>query len=139
MNKTIKLIFNILIGIAAVVFLVSLMDMILSIQYANREVPDETDTSVMVFEYKIAHRAFGEITNTYFTDRMQSMEAPKGKEKIYLAAEYANTAFMKHLYEEKKDEKKVQDCQGRMDQVSAGLGEYGHITAEIDEMIQKAP
>lgn len=139
MNKTMKIVFSILIGIAAIIFVLSFIDMISSIQYANREVPDETETKVSLFEYKIRHRAYGEITKSYFTDRMQSMETPAGQENIYLTAEYANTAFLKRLYEEKKDVAKVQECQKRMDDISTKLDEYAHVTAEIDEMIRKAP
>ena len=139
MNKKLKLVFHILIGIAGIIFVLSFMDMMFSIQYANREIPDETESNVSVFEYKLKHRAYGEITNSYFTDRMQSMEVPEGEEKIYLTAEYANTAFMKRLYEEKKDEKMVKSCQERLADLSSKLGEYVHATVEIDEMIQKAP
>ena len=136
MNKKLKLLFNILIVVAALGFLVSLVDLIGSIQYRNREVPDESAETMGVFDYKIKHKAYGEITNTYFTDRMYSMEAPAGIEKTYLVAEYANMAFLKRLYAEKGDSQKEQECLEKLNAIRAQLGDYAFTADELEKIVK---
>ena len=53
MNKTVKVIMNILLVIAGLVFLVSLIGMISSFGYANRETENPAETQKSVFECEV--------------------------------------------------------------------------------------
>lgn len=139
MNKKIKLVFNIIIVVAAVVFFLCFVDMIGSFKYRKDQDgkgPKEVEETMGVFDYRLRHKAYGEITNAYFTDRWGSMEAPQGLEMNYLVAEYANTAFLKRVYEEKKDEEKAQACERKLGSIRAMLGDYVTASDEIEEIIK---
>ena len=137
MNKSIKITLNILIGVAAVGLFLSLIVFISSVQYVNREVEDPVKTEMGVFEYKLKHKAFGEITSSYFTDRMYSMEAEEGLEKTYLMGDYANTAFLALMYEEKGDEAKAQACREKLEALRGQLEEYADSVEEIDRVLSQ--
>ncbi len=134
-----KVILNILIVIAALVCLAMLAEMMGSFKYANREVEDPAETGMMVFEYELEHRAYGEIVESWYVDRMSSMEAPAGLEPTYLVAEYAHTAFMSRVYEETGDEEAMAANSARREDLRNSLGHYRCTADEVDEMIINAP
>ena len=137
MNKVIKLVFNILIVAAAVAFLASFVLMLNSFKY-RKEQDGKAKTLLTMdgLNYKLKHKAYGELTNVYFTDRFKYMEAPKEVEVAYSVSEYANTAFLKRVYEEKKDEEKMRDSQEKLSGIRATLGDYTYAANEIDEILQ---
>ncbi len=137
MNKALKIIFNVLIVVACLALLVSLILYGESVKYANREEPDPVANEVMVFEYKLKHWAYGEITNSYFTDRMGSMEAPAGMEQIYAMGDYANTAFLLRMYVEKGDEEKARECREKLNALKTELDKYVTDADGIDEVLGK--
>ena len=139
MNKGIKLVFNILIVVAAVVFIGCFAVMMDSFDYRREQDskgPKEVESSKGVFDYRLKHKAYGEVTNKYFTDRMYSMEAPEGLEMTYLVSEYANTAFLRCVYEEKKDGEKERACREKLSGIRAKLGDYVTAADEIDEILK---
>ncbi len=91
----------------------------------------------MVFEYKLKHWACGEITNSYFTDRMGSMEAPEGMERIYAMGDYTNTAFPLRTYAEKGDENKVRECREKLKALREQLDKYVVDVDGIDEVLSQ--
>lgn len=135
MNKKLKVILNILIVIAAIAFAISLLDLILSIQYANREVENPAETYADVFEYELEHRAYGEIVGSYYSQRLDSFTPPAGYENLYHVGEYAHTAFMTRVCDEKGDTKKAALYGTRADELKKELGSYEYTAAEIDEML----
>ena len=135
MNKKLKVILNILIVIAAIAFAISLLDLILSIQYANREVENPAETYADVFEYELEHRAYGEIVGSYYSQRLDSFTPPAGYENLYHVGEYAHTAFMTRVCDEKGDTKKTALYRTRADELKKELGSYEYTAAEIDEML----
>ena len=137
--KIAKVILNILIVIASLACLVMLVNMLDSFKYANREVEDPVETGMGVFEYKLKHRAYGEIVGSWYVDRMSSMEAPAGLEPTYRVAEYAHTAFMSRVYEETGDAEAVRANSERSRNVRNTLGDYEYAADEVDEMIRNAP
>ena len=137
--KIAKVILNILIVIASLACLVMLVNMLDSFKYANREVEDPVETGMGVFEYKLKHRAYGEIVGSWYVDRMSSMEAPAGLEPTYRVAEYAHTAFMSRVYEETGDESASASCAQRREDLRNNLGDYGYAADEVDEMIAGSP
>ena len=139
MNKTLRVILNILIVIAAIVFLVCFIDMILSIGYANRRSEDPAETYAGVFEYELKHRAYGEIMGTYYVRRLDSFTPEAGYEDLYRVAEYAHTAFMTRVYDEKGDPKKASLCREKTEMLRDGLGAYEYTADEVDELISNAP
>ena len=139
MNKALKIILNILIAIASLVFLVYLFDMFASIKYANREVEDPAETYAGVFDYEIEHRAYGEIMGSYYSKRMDSFEPIPGYEDLYRVAEYAHNAFMSRVYEEKGDSVKASQNKEKIQTLRKGLGAYEFTADEIDGMIKNAP
>ena len=139
MNKKIKLVLNILIAVAVVVFLVCFVDMIDSFKYRKEQDskgPEEAEMTMRVFDYRLEHKAYGEITEEYFTDRCNSMEAPKEIEMTYFVSEYANTAFLRRMYEEKKDEEKERDCREKLNSIREKLGDYITAADELDEILK---
>ena len=139
MNKILKVILNILIVIAVLAFLVSLVLLAVSIQYANREVEDPAETYAGVFEYKLKHRAYGEIMGDYYADRLDSFTPPAGYEDLYHVGEYAHTAFMSRVYEEKGDSGKASLYREKTESLRKEMGAYEYTADEVDEMIQRVP
>lgn len=139
MNKKLKVILNILIVAASIVFVVSLIALMGSFLYANRKVADPAETYADVFEYELKHRAYGEIMGDYYVRRMDSFDAPEGYEDLYRIGEYAHTAFMSRVYDEKKDTDKASLCRDKAEKQRGELGSYEYTADEIDEMIEKAP
>ena len=139
MNKTLKVILNILIVVACLGFLVSFIYLITSIRYKNRDVEDPVETYAGVFDYRLEHRAYGEVLTDYYVHRMSSLTAPEGYEDLYRVGEYAHTAFMTRVYEEKGDAGKVSLMREKAESLRRELGAYEYSADEIDEMIGKAP
>lgn len=137
MNKKLKVILNILTVIAALIFLVMFVDMISSIRYAHREVEDPAESFAGVFEYELEHRAYGEIIGHYYTQRLDSFTPKPGYEDLYRVSEYAHTAFMTGVYEEKGDTAKASSCREKMKKMRAELGEYEYTADEIDGMVSR--
>ena len=137
MNKTVKVIMNILTVIAGIILLASVIVMIGSFEYANREVEDPAESQRSVFEYKLKHKAYGEILGTYYSLRLDSFEAPEGMEDIYRVAEYAHTAFMSRVYAEKNDKDMISANAGRMEKLKSSLGAYAYTADEVDEIISR--
>lgn len=139
MNKKIKLVLNILIAAAAVAFFLCLVEMIGSFKYReeqNAKGPEEDKMTMRVFDYKLEHKAYGEITNTYFTDLYASMQAPKEIEMTYYVSDYANTAFLRRVYEEKKDAEKERACREKLVSIRTMLGDYTFAADELDEILK---
>ncbi len=139
MNRILRITLNILIVIAAIVLAGCIINMVFSIKYANREVEDPAETYAGVFEYMLEHRAYGEIIDDYYVRRMKSLEAPAGFEDLYLVGEYAHTAFMSRVYDEKGDPGKVSLCNENIERLRRELGSYEYTADQVDEMIRKAP
>ena len=135
MNKTLKVILNILIVAAAVAFFVSFLELAFSIRYANREKDDPAQTYAGVFEYELAHRAYGEIMESYYVRRMDSFDPPAGYEDLYRIGEYAHTAFMSGVYEEKPDPGKASLYKEKAKKLRSGLGSYEYTADEISSLI----
>ena len=135
MNKVLKVILNILIVIFSLAFLVSLINLFSSIEYANREVEDPAKTYAGVFDYEIEHRAYGEIMGSYYSRRMGSFSPEPGYENLYNVGEYAHTAFMAGVYDEKGDSEKASMCREKIRELKKGLGAYEYTADEIDEML----
>ena len=87
MNKILKVILNIMIVIASLAFFVCFVLMIQSFKYKNREVEDPAETYAGVFEYKLRHRAYGEIIGDYYSRRMDSFGPVAGYEDLYKVME----------------------------------------------------
>jgi len=138
MNKTLRVILNILIVIASLVLLVYIVDMISSFKYANREVEDPAETYAGVFEYLLDHRAYGEITDDYYCQRLDNWTPKAGYENLYKVAEYAHTAFMTRVYDEKGDKEKAALCREKTDSMRKDLGDYKYTADEVDTMIEKS-
>ena len=139
MNKTLKVILNILIVAAAIVFAISFLDLMFSIQYKNRDVEDPAETFAGVFEYELEHRAYGEIMGHYYVRRMDSFDPPVGYEDLYNVAEYAHTAFMTGVYEEKGDTAKASRYSKKAEELRGSLGSYEYTADVVDEMLRSAP
>ena len=135
MNKRLKVILNIMIIIAAIVFAVTFLELIASIQYANREVEDPAEVYAGVFEYELEHRAYGEIMGQYYVRRMKSMDPPAGYEDLYRVAEYAHTAFMTRVYDEKGDAEKASLYREKAATLRKELGAYEYTADDVDEML----
>ena len=139
MNKTVKVIMNILLVIAGLAFLVSLVVMLGSFGYANREVEDPAEQYRSVFEYKLKHKAYGEVLGTYYTKRLDNFDPEEGMEDIYRVAEYAHAAFMSRVYDEKGDSGRAATNASNMEKLKSSLGAYAYTADEVDEMIRNAP
>ena len=139
MNKTLKMILNVLLVMASIGFLICFIDLMFSIQYANREVEDPAETYAGVFEYELENRAYGEIMGDYYVRRMKSLDPPAGYEDLYRVAEYAHTAFMTRVYDEKGDSGKASLYREKTGTLRKGLGSYEYTADEIDDMIKRAP
>ena len=139
MNKKVKVILNILIAIAGIVFLVSFGEMVASFKYANRETENPAERTMSVFEYKLKHKAYGEILEDYYAKRLDSFEAPEGMEDLYRVAEYAHNAFMSRVYKEKKDKVMIRANYENTEKLRAQLGSYRYAADEVDDIVKNAP
>ena len=136
MNKTLRVILNILTVIALIAFVGCFLNFVSSIKYANREVEDPAETYAGVFEYELKHRAYGEIMGDYYVRRMKSFDPPAGYEDLYRIGEYAHSAFMSRVCEEKGDSGKESLYREKADKLRKELGDYEYTAGEIDEMIK---
>ena len=139
MNKKLKVILNVLIVVAAIAFAISLINLLVSIQYANREVENPADEYASVFEYELKHRAYGEIMSDYYVERLQSFSPTAGYENLYHVAEYAHTAFMIRVYEEKGDSGRAASYREKAESLRRDLGNYEYTADEVNAMLKKAP
>ena len=132
MNKSLKLIFNILIAVAALGILLMLAMIKNEIdQNANKE-----DKNVMSsFDYEVEHRAYGEVADTYFVYGTKFMEVPEDFEETKLTAEYVNLSFMLGVYEEKCDDKKAKACRDRLEEIKNQMNKYRFTADEIDNIM----
>ena len=132
MNKTLKLVFNILIVVAAFgVLLMLSMIKDAVVQNANKE-----EKNVMrCFEYEVKHRAYGEVASTYFIYDTKFLEVPEGFEETKLTAEYANLSFMLGVYEEKGDDKKAKACSDKLEEIKSQMDQYRFTADEIDKIM----
>ena len=138
MNKTLRIILNILIVIASLACVISAFNLISSISYANREVEDPAETYAGIFEYTLEHRAYGEIMDDYYAKRLSSFEPAAGYEDMYKVAEYAHDAFMTKIMIEKGDAKKESMYADMAKTARGNLGPYAYTADEIDGMIEGA-
>ncbi|MBR5406602.1 MAG: hypothetical protein IK111_03055 [Lachnospiraceae bacterium] len=139
MNKKLRVILNILLVAASIAFLISLVNLIASIGYANREVEDPAETFAGVFAYELDHRAYGEIMGDYYVRRLDRFTPDAGYEDLYRVAEYAHTAFMTRVYDEKGDPEKASLNREKADRLRGELGAYEYTADEVDGLIEKAP
>ncbi|MCR4762038.1 MAG: hypothetical protein K5696_00765 [Lachnospiraceae bacterium] len=137
MNKKLKVILNILIVVASIVFFFCIINLILSIRYANRDVEDPAETYAGVFEYELEHRAYGEIMGDYYVRRLDAFTPEAGYEDLYRVAEYAHSAFMIMVCEEKNDPEKASLYGKKAESLRSELGAYAYTADEVDEMIGK--
>ena len=137
MNKTLRVILNILLVVAVIAFAISCIDLIFSIQYANREEEDPAQTYAGVFEYKLEHRAYGEVLEDYYSRRLDNFEAPAGYEDMYRVAEYAHDAFMVKVCDGKGDTKKASLYGSRAENIRKELGAYKYTADEVDARLKK--
>ena len=138
MNKVLKVILNILIVVFSLAFLVSLINLFSSIEYANREVEDPAKTYAGVFDYEIEHRAYGEILGSYYSRRMGSFTPEPGYENLYSVGEYAHAAFMTRVYDEKGDRERSSADMEKIKTLRKEMGDYEYTADEIDKMLQAA-
>ena len=139
MNNIVKVILDILIVIACLVFFALTIEMVSSYRYAHREKEDPIETERRVFEYELRHKSYGEIIDTYYVKRMYNFEPQDGMEDIYNVAEYAHAAFMSRVYAEKGDDRMSESNALRMETVRNRLGAYAYTADEVDEVIRNAP
>ncbi|MBO4373817.1 MAG: hypothetical protein J5829_01805 [Lachnospiraceae bacterium] len=132
MNKILRVTLNILIIITSIAFAAGLLDLLFSIQYANREIEDPAKSYAGVFEYEIKHRAYGEIMGSYYSKRMDSFDPPAGYEDLYHIGEYAHTSFMSRVYEEKGDPQRADSYREKKERLKKELGSYEYTADEID-------
>lgn len=137
LNKILKTIFNIAIVIAAVLCLLFFVDMKSSFDHAKEHETVDIDSEMGTFNYKLKHKAYSEVVDHYFTDRMYSMTAAEGLEKQYLVAEYANTAFLRRIYAEKNDASAEKRCMDKLDDIRGKLDDYAYTAEEIDSVISQ--
>ena len=137
MNKTLKVILNILIVIASIVFVVCFFYLISSIRYANREVEDPSETYKDVFEYEIKHRAYGEVMGNYYVRRMDNFDPPAGFEDLYRVGEYGHTAFMSRVCDENDDKEKATLYREKAERLRSELGAYEYTADEMDKMMSR--
>ncbi|MCR5283533.1 MAG: hypothetical protein K6E18_09200 [Lachnospiraceae bacterium] len=139
MNNKIKILLNLMIVIAAIVFLAMLINMNAAIRYAHRDTEDPVESAQRQMAYKVSHRAYGEVVDTYYWKRSDYLEPPEGMEDLYHVAAYAHAAFMSRVYEESKDEQAVRENAEKMERLKKDLGAYAFSADEVDAMIKKAP
>lgn len=102
----------------------------------NAKIPEDEAMTMRVFDYKLKHKAYGEILNSYFTDLYSSMEPPEAIAMTYYVSDYANTAFMRRVYEEKKDAERERACREKLARIRTTLGDYAYTADELDEILK---
>jgi len=132
MNRPLKVIFNILIVVAALGVL--LMIFMIKDEIAHNANKEEKNV-MSSFDYEVKHRAYGEVTDTYFVYHTKFIELPEDYEETKLTAEYANLSFMLGVYEEKGDDKKAKACSDRMEEIKKQMDKYRFTADEIDKIM----
>ena len=139
MNKALKIILNILIVAASLILLVSVVNLVSSIQYVHREVEDPAETYAGIFDYLLEKRAYGEVVDDYHFQRRETFEPSPGYENLFRVGAYGHDAFMARVFEEMGDGTRASACRERMQSLRGELGDYAFTADEIDEMIANAP
>ncbi|MBE5925293.1 MAG: hypothetical protein E7271_12700 [Lachnospiraceae bacterium] len=141
MNKKVKVLLDILIVIACIAFVLCLMVVFES--YKNeidrKKKEDPVKQTMSVFEYRLKYKAYGEILDSYYTDKMKSPKAPEGMEDYYKVAEYAHNSFMSRVYAQKGDDKMIKSNAAKLKEQREQLGSYQYTADEIDDIIKNAP
>ena len=132
MNKSLKVVFNILIAAAALGIL--LMLFMIKDEIVNNAKKEEKNV-MRSFDYEVKHRAYGEVTDTYFVYGTKFLEVPEGFEETKLTAEYAHLSFMLGVYEEKGDDKKAKECRDRSEEIKSQMDQYRFTADEIDKIM----
>ena len=132
MNRSLKVVFNILIAAAALGIL--LMLFMIKDEIVNNAKKEEKNV-MRSFEYEVKHRAYGEVTDTYFVYGTKFLEVPEGFEETKLTAEYAHLSFMMGVYEEKGDDKKAKECRDRSEEIKSQMDQYRFTADEIDKIM----
>ncbi|MBP3248798.1 MAG: hypothetical protein J6M48_00405 [Ruminococcus sp.] len=132
MNRSLKVVFNILIAAAALGIL--LMLFMIKDEIVNNAKKEEKNV-MRSFEYEVEHRAYGEVTDTYFVYGTKFLEVPEGFEETKLTAEYAHLSFMLGVYEEKGDDKKAKECRDRSEEIKSQMDQYRFTADEIDKIM----
>ncbi len=132
MNRSLKVVFNILIAAAALGIL--LMLFMIKDEIVNNAKKEEKNV-MRSFEYEVKHRAYGEVTDTYFVYGTKFLEVPEGFEESKLTAEYAHLSFMLGVYEEKGDDKKAKECRDRSEEIKSQMDQYRFTADEIDKIM----
>ncbi|GEM_PF-5649501 len=132
MNRSLKVVFNILIAAAALGIL--LMLFMIKDEIVNNAKKEEKNV-MRSFEYEVKHRAYGEVTDTYFVYGTKFLEVPEGFEETKLTAEYAHLSFMLGVYEEKGDDKKAKECRDRSEEIKSQMDQYRFTADEIDKIM----
>ena len=132
MNRSLKVVFNILIAAAA--FGILLMLFMIKDEIVNNAKKEEKNV-MKSFEYEVKHRAYGEVTDTYFVYGTKFLEVPEGFEETKLTAEYAHLSFMLGVYEEKGDDKKAKECRDRLEEIKSQMDQYRFTADEIDKIM----
>ncbi|HOO06594.1 MAG TPA: hypothetical protein PLH83_08930 [Ruminococcus sp.] len=132
MNRSLKVVFNILIAAAALGIL--LMLFMIKDEIVNNAKKEEKNV-MRSFEYEVKHRAYGEVTDTYFVYGTKFLEVPEGFEETKLTAEYAHLSFMLGVYEEKGDDKKAKECRDRLEEIKSQMDQYRFTADEIDKIM----
>lgn len=132
MNRSLKVVFNILIAAAALGIL--LMVFMIKDEIVNNAKKEEKNV-MRSFEYEVKHRAYGEVTDTYFVYGTKFLEVPEGFEETKLTAEYAHLSFMLGVYEEKGDDKKAKECRDRSEEIKSQMDQYRFTADEIDKIM----
>ncbi len=131
MNKSLKLVFNILIVIASLCILI-ILSMIKDEAARNANKEERNDMSS--FEYYVKHRAYGEVADSYFVYGTKFMQVPEDFEESRLTAEYVNLSFMLGVYEEKGDDVKAEECRDRLEEIKDQMDKYRFTADEIDNI-----
>ena len=132
MNRSLKVVFNILIAAAALGIL--LMVFMIKDEIVNNAKKEEKNV-MRSFEYEVKHRAYGEVTDTYFVYGTKFLEVPEGFEETKLTAEYAHLSFMLGVYVEKGDDKKAKECRDRSEEIKSQMDQYRFTADEIDKIM----
>lgn len=132
MNRSLKVVFNILIAAAALGILIMLF--MIKDEIVNNAKKEEKNV-MRSFEYEVKHRAYGEVTDTYFVYGTKFLEVPEGFEETKLTAEYAHLSFMLGVYEEKGDDKKAKECRDRSEEIKSQMDQYRFTADEIDKIM----
>ena len=136
-NKIWNLFMNSLLVMAGIAFVICFFNLIFSFEYKNRETEDTAERHVSVFEYELKHKAYHEILDTYYAQRLNHFEPQKGFEDIYRVAEYSHAVFMSRIYEEEKNENKIKLNDTKREALKEKLGAYTYTAEEVEEAVWK--